>query len=184
MIWFRALGGGEWLLPTRGMGAVRGFVPQCMIAQYIVANDVDGAMDSALKATTAATAMTATIDRRALLEGLSLGGVVDPSLASEVMALFLSDAPKLLQSIRDGVSTHDQTTLRRAAHTLKSSAGMVAATDLAGVAASVEAHARASRIDDITPLLPRLDFLLGTAIRELSVIRAQLEAVRDGVEKQ
>lgn len=181
MVWFRALRCGEWQLPTWGMRAVRGFVPQCMIAQYIVANDVDGAMDSATKATTAT---TAAIDCRALLEGLSLGPMAEPSLVSEVIALFLADAPKLLQSIRDGVSTDDQATLLRAAHTLKSSAAMVAATDLAGVAASVETHARASRTDEITALLPRLDFLLGAAIRELSDIRADLGAVQDGAEKQ
>ena len=181
---FRALRCGQWLSPTSGTRAVRGFVPQWMIAQYIVANDVGGAMESAARTTAAATAATAAIDRRALLEGLRIGAMAEPSLVSEVIALFLSDAPKLLQSIRDGISTDDHETLQRAAHTLKSSAGMVAAIDLADVAASVETHARDARIDEITTLLPQLDFLLGAALRELAVIRTELAPAQNGRVKQ
>lgn len=187
MIWFRVRRCWEWTSSAGAMQALRWFVPQGLIARHIVAGSAGGApvkSATATTATTAATAMTATIDRRTLREGLRIGAMAEPALVREVIALFLSDAPKLVQSIRDGVSTGDQKSLLRAAHTLKSSAGMVAATDLAGVAASTEAHARASRTDEITALLPRLDFLLGAAIRELSDIRAELAAVQDGTDKQ
>ena len=172
MTWFGALWCGKSNSRAGETGALSVFVPPCMMARYIVAENAGGA------------SAKTNIDRRSLLAGLSLGGIAEPALVREVIGLFLTDAPKLLQSLRDGFSTDDHKSMLRAVHTLKSSAAMVAAVELAAVAAHAEAHARSARIDEVGKLLPQLDALLAGALSELSAISVELDSPPGETEKQ
>lgn len=170
--WFGAFWCGKSDSRAGETGARSAFVPLFMMPRFIVAENAGGA------------SVRTNIDRRALLDGLSLGGNAEPALVREVIGLFLADAPKLLELLRDGLSTGDHKSMLRAVHTLKSSAAMVAAVELAAVAASAEAHARGARIDEVEKLLPQLDALLAGALRELSVIGVELDSASGETEKQ
>lgn len=172
MTWFGAFWYGKSISCADGAWTLRVFVPPCVMPRYIVAENAGDAR------------VRADIDRRALLGGLSLGGIADPALVREVIGLFLADGPKLMQSLRDGLSTGDHKSMLRAVHTLKSSAAMVAAVELAAVAAIAEAHARGTRIDEVSKLLPQLDALLAGALRELSAIGVELDSASGATERR
>jgi CheY-like chemotaxis protein len=61
----------------------------------------------------------------------------------ELVALFFEECPKLMTEIRGGLSRGDAGAVRRAAHTLKGSAGIFAANAAASAAADLESVARA-----------------------------------------
>ena len=82
------------------------------------------------------------LDRDAALE--RLGG--DEELFAEVAALFLADAPRMVEDIRRAAETGDPVTLQRAAHTLKGAAGYVGGVAAAAAAKQVEELAAAGEL--------------------------------------
>ena len=68
-----------------------------------------------------------------------LGG--DPRLFSEIVALFLEDSPKLLETARKSLDESNMAELERAAHSLKGLSVNFDAGELASAAAAVEQNA-------------------------------------------
>jgi CheY-like chemotaxis protein len=66
-----------------------------------------------------------------------LGG--DEAFLEEVVGIFLHDAPRLMEDIRQAVARRDAACLRRTAHALKGSAGYVGGVRTAEVAQQLEA---------------------------------------------
>ena len=64
------------------------------------------------------------------------------TLMSEVIGLFMDDAPRLLADIRQGLANGDEAAVYRTTHTLKGSAGNFGAQSLIDVAQRLEARAR------------------------------------------
>ena len=73
------------------------------------------------------------------------GGVDGVKSLAEI---FLQECQQLAREIRQGISTRDAKLLRRAAHTLKSSAEIFAAQQLASIARELEQLGRSERIDE------------------------------------
>ena len=81
----------------------------------------------------------------------------DDGFVRDIVASFLTDAPALLASLGEGVAEGDAETVRRAAHTLKSSAMTVGATALGRAAEELEATARAGALDGADELLDGIE---------------------------
>jgi HPt (histidine-containing phosphotransfer) domain-containing protein len=85
----------------------------------------------------------------------------------------------LLADVRRGLETGDAATLRRAAHTLKSTSAQFGATDLAALCKQIEALAAAGDVQAAAPLIERV-------VRDYPAVEAALngllatEGVRNG----
>lgn len=86
-----------------------------------------------------------TLDRAALAELRALTGD-DPQLYAELLDTFLADADTYLAELR--AAGEDVVALVRPAHSLKSNAMNVGATDLAELCRALEADAGAGTVDD------------------------------------
>ena len=79
----------------------------------------------------------------AVIDGLrELGGEEDPGLLSELIELFLSDAPQRLQELEAALEDGDLERLSRAAHTLKSSSANLGAVAFRRLCEELERSAR------------------------------------------
>lgn len=123
----------------------------------------------------------AVIDRITMMEGLNLGNGVEPALVIDVIDVFLRDAPALVHSIREAITSSDEKGMLRSIHMLKSSAAVVAAPALVRAAAAAEAQARDGRTQEILARLPELVALVDAAARELAVIQADLRRSKNFV---
>jgi HPt (histidine-containing phosphotransfer) domain-containing protein len=94
------------------------------------------------------------LDDAALGSLRELGG--DDFLA-EVIDTFLADVPALLATAHRAVDEADAGEVRRAAHTLKSNAATLGATDLAELCRELEQHAKDGRLTDGSALLARIE---------------------------
>lgn len=88
--------------------------------------------------------MSEPLERPALDELRAMTGD-DAALYVELLDTFLSDADLYLGELR---AADDPATLARAAHSLKSNAMTVGATELADACRGLEADARAGEVDD------------------------------------
>jgi HPt (histidine-containing phosphotransfer) domain-containing protein len=77
----------------------------------------------------------------AVLEQLleTVGG--DRTFLAELVEAYLGDSPGLLEAMRSGLRGDDRTSLRRAAHTLKSTSASLGATVFAAACREVEIDA-------------------------------------------
>jgi two-component system, sensor histidine kinase and response regulator len=92
-------------------------------------------------------ATTPVFDRDALLE--RLGG--DPSLAFEIVQLFIEDCPVQLAAIQGAVAARDAKAVRATAHALKGSAGNLGASALLAAARALEDIGRDGRLEAMAP---------------------------------
>lgn len=80
-------------------------------------------------------------DVRELVDG-------DRDVFEELVEIFLTDVPRHLQGIRDGISREDIEAVRHSAHTLKGTVGIFAAERTIQAAATVEQKAGQPDIED------------------------------------
>ncbi len=99
------------------------------------------------------TAASSILDREALESIQSMLGGDAQEVLSELIECYLTEAPKLLQTMSDailsdpqGVAQADPIALRRAAHTLKSSSASLGAVTLAQLCEDVEAMGKANTL--------------------------------------
>jgi HPt (histidine-containing phosphotransfer) domain-containing protein len=100
--------------------------------------------------------MTAIIDRSVLDEIRALGGPGD-DLLSEVIGVFLAEAPGQVRSVNEALAARDTAAIQRAAHRLKGSALGVGARQLAALVAAVELAARTGDVERATSDAAGLD---------------------------
>jgi CheY-like chemotaxis protein/nitrogen-specific signal transduction histidine kinase len=94
----------------------------------------------------------------------------DEGLLRELVELFLDDGPRVLQELRDALAAGDAARVRRAAHTLKSSAGTFGAADAGAAAERLEILARTGDLSGAPAAAAALEEQLGrllSALREL-----------------
>jgi PAS domain S-box-containing protein len=92
-----------------------------------------------------------------------------PGVLSEIVALYLSDTPKRVQSLRTAAETRDVEAMGSLAHGLKGSSGYIGAREMELLCAEIERLARAGRID--------------LAIDKAETLVAALERIRDALAK-
>jgi signal transduction histidine kinase/DNA-binding response OmpR family regulator/HPt (histidine-containing phosphotransfer) domain-containing protein len=106
----------------------------------------------------------------AVLERLAQAlGASAPGHLRRLVAVFLADAPKLIESVAGGLAAGDHDRVMRAAHSLKSTAASLGARRLSVLAAQVEASARAGALDEAAAAAAGLEPALRQAQPELTI---------------
>jgi CheY-like chemotaxis protein len=108
------------------------------------------------------------LDAAALQNLRDLGG---DEFLTEVVDVFLAEAPALITSVRSSLERQDTEELRRAAHTLKSNGSTLGATAFAELCRTVEQHAKTSRLEGVSQLVDRIE-------QEYRALRETLASVR------
>ena len=98
-----------------------------------------------------------------------IGG--DRGLAMEILQMFLEDCPPRVSAIRTAVERGDANALWTAAHTLKGSAGYLAAPFVAEAAARLEGMGREGRLVDARAALEQLERAVGSLLPEIERAR-------------
>jgi two-component system sensor histidine kinase/response regulator len=81
----------------------------------------------------------------------------DQELWDEIRAIWVEDAPAMLQGVRDAFAEASQDGLRRAAHALKGASSNVGATRVAEAARILEAEAMTSPWDSLSAKVAELE---------------------------
>jgi CheY-like chemotaxis protein/HPt (histidine-containing phosphotransfer) domain-containing protein len=110
------------------------------------------------------------LEAAALQNLRDLGGV---EFLTEVVDVFLADAPALITSLRSSQERQDPEELRRAAHTLKSNGSTLGAVAFAELCRSVEQHAKDGRLDGVPQLVDRIEQEYRTLQEALASLRAE-----------
>lgn len=118
------------------------------------------------------------VDRARLSEMADqLGG---PGLIIDLIGLLFEEAPKHVGRMEEAAEAGDADTLRRAAHTLKSSAGQLAAAELSRMARELEARGEAGEMDGAVEAVAEARREWEAVRADLEELRAKLQAEQDG----
>jgi signal transduction histidine kinase/two-component SAPR family response regulator/HPt (histidine-containing phosphotransfer) domain-containing protein len=85
----------------------------------------------------------------------------------EIVDLFLGNAQRNCDAVRDALARGDRQTLELAAHSLKGSSSTMGATRMAALCATLEEIGHSGALDGAGPLVDRLDVEFGLVQREL-----------------
>jgi HPt (histidine-containing phosphotransfer) domain-containing protein len=91
----------------------------------------------------------------------------DELLASEIIAMFLQECPKLLANVHQAAEQRNASRLVRAVHSLKGSVGDLAAPQAFEAARDLEQMAREERLEDADAALRSLEVALHRLVQEL-----------------
>jgi DNA-binding response OmpR family regulator len=91
----------------------------------------------------------------------------DPALLDELIDLFLTEAPKLIDQMRRATEDEDGPALRRAAHTLKGSSGQMGALRIQDICATIETLAGTGSLVGVEPLLSEVSLAFARSVGEL-----------------
>ncbi len=97
-----------------------------------------------------------TIDTDAIEAITSLQQPGSPDLFAKIVSMFELNTPGLIDSIETGFAAADAETVRVAAHSLKSSAAYVGATELAALSKTLETAAREDNLAQFSSEINRL----------------------------
>jgi len=89
------------------------------------------------------------IDTAAIEAITSLQQPGKPDLFGKVFELFEQNSPALLDTIETGFQAGDTEAVRGSAHSLKSSAAYVGATEVSALSKAIESAAREDRLEDV-----------------------------------
>ena len=95
----------------------------------------------------------------------------DRALALEILQMFIEDCPQRLAAIRSAVDKGDANGLRTAAHTLKGSAGYLAAAFVVEAAAELEGLGRQGQLAAAPAVLARLERAVAELVPEVERAR-------------
>ena len=116
------------------------------------------------------------IDRETLRRFVETMGDDDPGFVQEMIDQFLTDAPALVATLRDGLAAGDADTVRRAAHTLKSNANTFGAHDLGSRCAALEMAAKDGDLTDAEALVSDIGSEFSRVLTVLPVTWRQIAA--------
>ena len=92
----------------------------------------------------------------------------DTEFVKSMAEMLLTEGPKLLNQIRDGLAAGNREVVQRGAHTFKGSVSFFAATQVVKAAEHLEHLAKEQRLDECDQSLPRLDELMSGLKDELN----------------
>ena len=122
------------------------------------------AADPAPKEMSPAPGDPAVFDRPALLDRL----MNDAALVKDIIASFLEDMPRQLQTLRGHIERGDAAAAGRQAHTIRGAAANMSGPALSAVAGRMEKAGRAGSLEEVADLLPELE-------REFERLRAAMQ---------
>ncbi len=102
----------------------------------------------------------AMLDKEPLNELRKLGAEVETDLVSELVDLYLKDAPARLAALKEALIGGDAKTAEREAHTLKSSSAALGAQTMAAMCKEAEQLAHVSDLTAVRNALPNLESTL------------------------
>jgi PAS domain S-box-containing protein len=79
----------------------------------------------------------------------------------DLVRIFLEECPKLINDLEQGLAGSESESVQRAAHTLKSSARIIVAQELASITSHIEELAANQELSDVADCLPRLQAAAG-----------------------
>ncbi len=91
----------------------------------------------------------------AVLDNIRALGI--PRILQELIEIYLTDTPRLMNDLRDAVQSSNSSLLRMAAHSLKSSSANVGAVRLSGLFRHMEEMARAETLQDADSFLAKAE---------------------------
>jgi CheY-like chemotaxis protein len=100
----------------------------------------------------------------------------DRDLAKQLAELLLTEGPKLIRQMQDGLSAGDSVLVQRSAHTFKSSVGIFAAVRLVDSGEQIEVLAKEQQLDKCAHLVPELENLMNCLSEELNEFLIQQES--------
>ncbi|MCC6455844.1 MAG: response regulator [Caldilineaceae bacterium] len=118
----------------------------------------------------ARTGTEGSIDHSVLDELLEMGGG-DREFLAEMIDSYLATAPGLLEKLRLSAATSDASTLRLAAHTLKSGSRDMGAAALATLFAHLETLGQQDEMDGVAGLVAEAEMLFSQVATELEQVR-------------
>lgn len=107
------------------------------------------------------------IDNAAIEAITSLQQPGKPDLFAKIFSMFELNTPGLLESIEAGHAAGDGESVRAAAHSLKSSAAYVGATELSELSKAIEAAAREERLEEVQQEISRIDVCYSETLNAL-----------------
>ena len=110
----------------------------------------------------------AIFDRVEMLE--RLGG--DAEMLNDLIDLFLTECPKMLQGVREATEREDPSTIERTGHALKGACLNLSSKQAAAVAEKIEAAGRGDQLGETRALLAQLS-------DELSLLSEALTAAKN-----
>lgn len=111
--------------------------------------------------------MTEFIDTHAIKAIVSLQRPGKPDLLLRIVELFKSETPKAIVAMQVGLDESDLSSVRNAAHTLKSSSAYVGAKALSARCRDLEAAAREENFPACIALCDGIEDLFGQSCAEL-----------------
>jgi CheY-like chemotaxis protein/HPt (histidine-containing phosphotransfer) domain-containing protein len=97
------------------------------------------------------------LDRRVLESIKNMAGTKAESLVAELIAIYLEDSPQLLHLIREAVLTDNPDSLRRSAHTLRSSSASLGSLSLSKLCKELEDLGRSGTTTGAAEQLEQLE---------------------------
>lgn len=94
--------------------------------------------------------MHSVINMEVVNELLSLSGVEDPELLTDLIQMYLEDSPIKLAEITEGLANRDWERVERAAHSLKGSAGNLGAIFVQEDCDRLQVASRNAEVDSVT----------------------------------
>ena len=94
----------------------------------------------------------------------------DAGLLREIAALFLDDAPDMMEKVREAIGRRDPDALERAAHSVKGCVATFGAAPAVEAARELELAGRSRNLSEIGPALARLEAALQKLTPELSLV--------------
>ncbi|MYN02000.1 response regulator [Pseudoduganella sp. DS3] len=137
------------------------------------AQHADCQVPGALLAAAAHPLPAAGLNPRALDAIRALSAGQGDALLHRVLRAFLQDTPRQLAALRDAIGASDPDTIRKIAHSQKSSAANVGADALAGLFKSMEQLGRAGQTQGTTDLLAQLEREFQSVRQPLGIILAK-----------
>ena len=91
----------------------------------------------------------------------------DPGMLNELIDLFLTATPGLIDQMRRAIEDEDGPAICRAAHTLKGSSGQMGALRIQDICATIETLASTGSLVGVEPLLSELSLAFARSVAEL-----------------
>ena len=94
---------------------------------------------------------------------------VDPNLLDELIDLFVSEGPKLLDNIEQAIQTKDAKSINFASHRLKGSSACLGVTRVCTLCREIEEQSRNNELDNLSLAIPMLRLEYHRAILALNL---------------
>ncbi len=130
---------------------------------------IDGLFPEESRATAVSEPEAQTIDRRSLLKAFDH----DWDLFKELVDIFNSDSPQIVQSLRQAAETQDAETLSRKAHSLKGMLRNFKAESAADTALELEKLGKANKLQNVESLIEKLEAQIAGVGRSLKDLVSQ-----------